>query len=623
MESVFKYLVVFSVGFFVSFALLPLLMRLAPKVGLMDIPRDRHIHKKPTPRCGGIAIFLGFHCACWTYFHMAWPEFSGQLNYNWWISFLIPSSFLLLVGIADDRWNLPPLIKLACQIAAAVLAFSLGIRVGDVMGWQMPFYLELFATIFWFLIIINAFNLIDGLDGLATGLAIIATIGLAGSFIFYHVPRNALIISGFLGACIAFLRYNFHPARCFLGDAGSMFLGFTLAAMALSTTNKGSAISTLGIPLLAFGVPVFDEMLAVWRRTVSGMIRRKRGEKPTGKTWCIFQGDVDHLHHRLARAGLSQSKVAMLLYAINAICVVLGLLLLWHNSRTAGAFLILFVIAVYVTIKRLVRTELWTSSLALANGLTRPSGKSLHYFLFPLADAVLLCLIFIFSVNLINPNISDVRSYCFERMPFYVGIPLLVLLLSNNYNKIWAYARIADYFIFVAALLGGLIATIGSISILDGDTSQYQLQQALIYFGGASIFMLGYRLMPRLVFDVATSLQSEGKNYCNILIYGANYRTVLLINELAYELIHHQNNRTVVGIIDDKRAFHGNTVYGKKVLGGTDDLPQILRDKNIQEIITTVPLAEQSQLKLTNIARTAGIRLAEWRMEAGALTGQN
>ena len=238
-ETLLKYPAVFFVAFATVFALVPKISAIALRIGAVDLPGPRRLHQQPIPRIGGIAVFAGFHFACALRFLLPWGHpTTGSLTTSWWMSYLGVSAFLLAVGVADDLRGLKPISKLLYQIAGACIMFALDVRVGNILGIDLPIIVDLGVTVLWFLAITNAFNLIDGMDGLAAGLASIAAAGIMGSFLFRQLPGDALVMVALLGACLAFLRFNFNPASIFLGDGGSMFLGFTLASVALSTGSK-------------------------------------------------------------------------------------------------------------------------------------------------------------------------------------------------------------------------------------------------------------------------------------------------------------------------------------------------------------------------------------------------
>src|SRR5947207_2325633 len=221
-----KYIAVFLTGFFVTYFLTPLVRNLAWHWGVIDIPDERRSHQQPTPRGGGVAVVIGAHAACLVALALPWARYARSLDLVWWQHFAGASLVLLIVGLADDIRGVRPWLKLIGQTAAATLIFLSGTRISSVAGIELPSALSYAVTVLWLIAIINAFNLIDGLDGLACGLAIISALGLCGVFVLMRTPGDALVLLGLIGACLAFLRFNFHPASIFLGDTGSMFLGF-------------------------------------------------------------------------------------------------------------------------------------------------------------------------------------------------------------------------------------------------------------------------------------------------------------------------------------------------------------------------------------------------------------
>ncbi|MDA0989292.1 MAG: MraY family glycosyltransferase, partial [Verrucomicrobia bacterium] len=371
-----KYIFVFLVGFLVTLVVTAWVKRIAPRLGWMDIPDERRVHKSPTPRAGGIAVFLGFHAACAAIYLMPWSSFAGQLRASWWWHFLILSFILLVIGLVDDRKGIRPFVKLSGQIVVAVLAFAMDMQVGKILGFHLPPVLNLILTIVWFVAVINAFNLIDGIDGLASGLAIIAAFGLAGALAFRHLPGDTLVALALAASCLAFLRYNFHPATIFLGDSGSMFLGFTIAAIALATGSKDAAVATIVVPLLAVGVPVFDAGLAVWRRSARSLLQATDGATDSVHSR-LFTADLDHIHHRLGRRGLSQPKIVTVLYMVGIALVAVGLLGMVFESHAIGIYILAFVGGTYVTVRHLARVELWDSGKILARGVHRPPNRVL------------------------------------------------------------------------------------------------------------------------------------------------------------------------------------------------------------------------------------------------------
>ncbi len=237
-DAIDKYLAVFLTALAVTYLLTPVVRSLANRLGAVDLPNERRPHKRPTARGGGLAVVLGVHVACLMGFFLPGLQPGGSLNLHWYQHFALASLVLLLVGIVDDVRGLPPWPKLMGQTLAAFLAALSGTRFGTLFGYALPWALDCALVVFWIVAVINAFNLIDGLDGLASGLAIISAVGLCGVLVLGAQAGNMLLLVALIGACLAFLRYNFHPASIFLGDTGSMFLGFVITQVVFAGFGK-------------------------------------------------------------------------------------------------------------------------------------------------------------------------------------------------------------------------------------------------------------------------------------------------------------------------------------------------------------------------------------------------
>jgi UDP-N-acetylmuramyl pentapeptide phosphotransferase/UDP-N-acetylglucosamine-1-phosphate transferase len=233
-----KYIVVFLAAFVVTYLLTPGVRALAARFGVVDLPGERRPHKRPTARGGGLAVVAGIYAAC--AIGLAFPGGAqpGGYDFHWWLNFLPASLILLVVGLVDDVRGLGAWTKLAGQILAALWIALSGTQFGMVFGHAFPPFLDGLLVVVWIVAVINAYNLIDGLDGLASGLAVVSATGLCGVLILLHQAGAVLVLVALIGACLAFLRYNFHPATIFLGDTGSMSIGLILGVVSLQTTTK-------------------------------------------------------------------------------------------------------------------------------------------------------------------------------------------------------------------------------------------------------------------------------------------------------------------------------------------------------------------------------------------------
>ncbi|MGI6554131.1 MAG: MraY family glycosyltransferase [Bacillota bacterium] len=293
----------------------PLVKKFAVSIGAIDQPNSRKVHTVPIPRLGGLGIFCVFAAA------LLLTQPIGRQE----TGLLVGCAIIVIAGVLDDIRELRPRTKLAAQIAAAVVVTYFGVRVEVIsQPFGGVFHLGYFAipvTVLWIIGVTNAINLIDGLDGLAAGTAVIAAVTMAAVAGF----EGRTLVAGFAlilaAAVLGFLPYNFSPARIFMGDSGSMFLGFTLATLAIQGLTKGATFISIFIPVIILGIPIFDTLFAI--------VRRYKNHRP------IFEADKGHLHHRLLGLGLSQRQTVVAIYFVNAFlgisAIVLNILSTEHS----------------------------------------------------------------------------------------------------------------------------------------------------------------------------------------------------------------------------------------------------------------------------------------------------
>jgi len=319
-------ILIFCATLFLSLVLTAFVRDFASARGWLDTPRlDRHVHTTPVPRMGGVAIFISFIVGLGlmlvsTKSH--WPQ-TVPSHAIWHL--LGPALIVFSLGLYDDLRGLNPYWKFLIQGFAAVLLFlgGHGIDRFDLFfsGQPLRTMVGLPLTILWVLLITNALNLVDGLDGLAAGSALFSTTVMFVLSLLAPNPVVSFLTIGLAGAILGFLRFNFHPASIFLGDSGSLFIGFMLSALAIMGSQKAPMMVAVAIPLVALGLPILDVALAVSRRFLNG--------KP------LFMGDRDHIHHRLLKRGLSQREAVLILYAVTAGFGFVSLLILRHATAIA------------------------------------------------------------------------------------------------------------------------------------------------------------------------------------------------------------------------------------------------------------------------------------------------
>ena len=331
------YAVITILSFVISFITVPWAIKFAEKKGIIDDPKkdDRRVHKKPIPRVGGIAIVAGVMITLLLFFVLSF-FFPVKID-NKLLGYVLGASLIVGMGFVDDMTNLRPLYKFLFQLIAGMVIYVFGISI---VGLKIPFiYPKIIdfgiwafpITLIWVLGITNAVNLIDGLDGLAAGISSIASISLLVIFAIVGAPMETMVITfALVGAAIGFLPYNFNPAKTFMGDTGSNFLGFTLATVSIMGMAKGYTLLAIAAPLIVCGVPVFDMIFAILRR----IAHHQRLTAP----------DKGHIHHRLLKHGFSQKQAVLILYGLTSVLGITAVTLVTGLTRQGILCIILAII---------------------------------------------------------------------------------------------------------------------------------------------------------------------------------------------------------------------------------------------------------------------------------------
>ncbi|HEY6302131.1 MAG TPA: MraY family glycosyltransferase [Terriglobales bacterium] len=323
---------IFAFSLVVSFVATRQVRDIATRRGWVSLPRDgRRVHESPLPRLGGVAIFLAFSVSLslWLTLSLIFPRLVDGLAPATLLRIYVPACLIFCLGIYDDLHGAGPYLKFAVQAIAALMLFTGGMRVLGLPvlfgHYTLPWYIDLPLTVLWVVAITNAFNLIDGLDGLAAGSALFSTVVFFVVALVNHSWLGSLMSVALSGAILGFLRFNFNPATIFLGDSGSLFIGFMLSALALAGTQKAPTLVAVAIPVVSFGLPILETLLSILRRLISG--------RP------IFTADREHIHHKLLEMGFSHRQVVIVLYAVSAMFAMLSLFLLWPTGSTLGLVL--------------------------------------------------------------------------------------------------------------------------------------------------------------------------------------------------------------------------------------------------------------------------------------------
>ena len=339
--------IAFVLAFVVTFVATPYTIKIAKKVGAVDIPKDeRRMHKKSMPKFGGPAVILGFLVS--TIYLLIVMSMEKSINLfgfeEYWrklLGFLIGIGIISAFCVVDDIKTIKPFTKLIGQILAAIAAVLAGIRIEGV---TLPFLnfpemhqvTSVILTIAWVVIVTNAINLIDGLDGLSSGISVISAVSLLIIFVLNGSSTvSVILITALAGALVGFLPFNFSPAKTFIGDTGSNFLGYSLAIISILGSAKTYTAAVIVLPLIVLGLPIFDTLFAIVRRMIKGKSIK-----------AVFKADKGHLHHKLVAKGYNQKQAVLILYGISAIFGIFAVILCDSGIWKALSFLLIVIVAI-------------------------------------------------------------------------------------------------------------------------------------------------------------------------------------------------------------------------------------------------------------------------------------
>lgn len=597
MNGSFRYILIFFGALIITWILTPRFREIATKIGMVDKPDERRINKVPIPRGGGISIIIGVLIMLWVGQLFLGTE-SKCFSSHWLIVYTIATVLLSIVGFTDDYRGIPPPVKLAGQIVVALIFFFSGFSFNYAFPF-LPYWVNLALTLFWIVGAINAFNLIDGLDGLATGLALIACFGLAGSLLFQN---RAIDICPYLilaGSCLAFLRYNFNPASVFLGDTGSMFLGMSLATLPLASGNNNEMVVSLGMPILVMGIPIFDTFLAIWRRTVRALLKPNESVSIVGQNGgALMQPDKDHLHHRLLRMFMNnQKKVAITLYLSSLILVLLGLSYSFLKARATGFFLIAFVSIVFVLVRHFDCVELWNTGRLLSK-LTLVRRKSILLPLSIVGDLIVVTVSFFFTWFFIFADLPQ-RFEFINIFPFFVMPYMVMFVLCRINQRIWSRACARDFMSLFAAVTVGTLFSLGGLilfDIMNKSLVRFCFLMGLVSYFGFALIRVSRSWLVAIFNQLEFHFLVENSNKIRVLAYGGGRILRHYMDYYRDDL--NEKKRLVVGVVDDDPYLKGRVVAGLPVWGNGETIEEVIKEHNIDAVVITCVLPEENKLEI-------------------------
>ncbi|MBU1006934.1 MAG: hypothetical protein KKH08_05010 [Candidatus Omnitrophica bacterium] len=558
------YLIPFLASFAISILLTPAIRRITLAKGYIAKPKGDRWHKKDTAIFGGVAIFISFIVP-----YAIFVKFNIES-----VGIILCGAIIFALGIFDDIKHIKPHTKLIGQIiiASLLVTFGVSIKVIPYRIISMP------LTILWIVAIVNSFNLLDNMDGLSAGIAAIVSgilflCSLLSGNVLVALP--ALIL---MGSLLGFLRYNFNPAKIFMGDCGSMFIGFMLAAITLQGSWKESThlVMILAIPVLVLAVPIFDTIFVTIARGLS--------------SHRIFEGGKDHISHRMVVLGLSEKSAVFVLYFIALVFGVISVLSMFVSPAITLILIMVAAVSLIYFAAFLGKVKVYDDDSPAAvkkkngnvvlNSVLLYKRRVLEVFI----DFILICVAYLSAYLLrfegvLSPGNQDIIV---KSLPLVLIIKYLVFFKFGLYRGIWRYVGVPDLIdIFKAVLTGSIFsaATVLFIWRFQGFSRAVFVIDWLLLF----ILIAGARILERIYKEIFDQANLKGRN---VLIYGAGDAGEIALREIKNNKVLHYKP---VGFLDDDKEKIGRRIHGIPVLGSRENLSHVVKQKEVNELIIAIP----------------------------------
>lgn len=561
-------------AFGLSLILTPVVRLVAIKNGWIATPREDRWHKRNTALLGGIAIFIGLAVPLLFIgdFSLLWKKLMAGATFKKPIAIptviLCGSTVLFLLGLVDDFINIKPHNKLLGQIIVSSMVVFVGFR----LNWFTSLTFDTMFTLIWIVGITNAFNLLDNMDGLCAGTAMVAALAMAALYARYDASAFsvALIVAG---SCGAFLIYNFNPASIFMGDCGSLVIGYSIAVLSLyhGEFASGSRLSAFAVPLLILMVPLLDTTLVTVIRLLSG---RKAST-----------GGRDHTSHRLVLMGFSEKSAVLFLYGIGAVSGVAAVFVSHSDTITSPAVIVPIVSAIVLMGIYMSQLRVYPEKefSVLRDQKFTPILIELTYkkqILLVLLDLGIVAFSYYLSYRLRfeGAQFKVFFNTFLKSLPVIIAVKLLVFYFTGIYRGFWQYISTPDVFLFIRSSFFATLLSITSVTILY-RFNKFSKGVFIIDLILTTLFLLGTRGSFRLFKETIKRKTLSGKR---VVIYGAGQGGELLIREIL-------NNNSLaidpVGFLDDDPLKIGKRIQGFPILGSFDQLNQFIDKFKIQGVL--------------------------------------
>lgn len=585
--------------------------RFADRIGAIDAPGPRKIHVQPIPRIGGMAVvpvFFGSLAVIALRVVPGLPAVSHALSVGM-MAGVVP---IVAVSLLDDLRSASVPLRFAAQLIGALIAIWSGIRLGDhvtLFGQMIPLGLTAVPlSVLWIVGVTNAFNIVDGLDGLSVGLAFISAIGQAAIAFLAGNSSVGILALALVGALLGFLPYNIHPATVFLGDTGATAVGFWLACLSLlagATLSSGLAVM---VPVLVLGVPLAETLISMTRRSLNSMQKLGSGG--------IFQADAEHIHHRLLRLGLDHRRAVFTLYGVGVTSCAVGIASLFVTHTIAALLLATFLAAAAVGVQRLGYDEF---------ALIR-RGVILKFYDVPVlqigvfrafADLTLVAAAAYLAIVLKYDdwNVSLYRDAAVRFVAIQAAVTVAVFLAFRLYRDAWRYATIENVIRVATAVM--VSVTLGyAINTLVGRGEfgfTFVATYAMVFFLMVTAGRSSFRILSHWNHQSRTTGDRT-------LVYGAGECGSMAVREL------HANasiGLRLVGFVDDDPLKKGRRIIGYPVLGAQPDLEDLIISRSINcLLIASNKIPADRQFAAASICDRLGVQVLRFNIAVGPAAGE-
>jgi len=581
----------FGIALVSSLTLSPIIRRAAFKCGLLDFPGERKIHSVPVPRVGGVIIASSIGITILLSLSLEqFVQTNATFDLGRWWPVLAGGTIVFLGGMLDDLQPQPAWKKFLLQIAGAMAAVWMGVLVERVsLFGSDTIHLGIVAiplTLLWIVGITNAFNLVDGLDGLSAGLGIIAAATCAALFLFRGDAQDAGLLIIVLGALLGFLPYNFNPAKIYLGDSGSLLTGYVLAVTTIIGVEQTPTALAAFIPFLVLGLPILDTLFSMFRRVV-GYSARNGWARALKR---MFEADRQHFHHRMLDIGFSHRNAVLTLYAIGTSLSVFAVLSVIAQYRNAGIILIAVGLAAIIGIGQLDYREAKLFRVGTLLRWYESTGIDRRFFL-GFIDLIVITTAYAVGFLLKfseSPIPAQTQIWFRDAFPTVLIIQLACFYIFGLYRGVWRMMDLGDL-LKVAVVSCASVATSYSLVVV------FNPPPGTIHFFAVDLLLLalfagGVRSVYRIL-DYAFR-QSIGR-VGTALIYGAGRTGQMVLRELRHNPA---LNFRPVGFIDDDIQIRNRMINGTPILGTGQDVQDILEDTKVNVLIISSASTEDSRL---------------------------